>query len=134
MIGFVMLECLIIGDSIAVGIGQHRPDCVLEAKGGINSKNYAKYYTVQSAKNTVISLGSNDLGMSGQYEVLYNLRGEVEGTVLWILPANNNVARRNILAIANIYNDAVADIRQLPLSRDGVHPTPKSYKKLSEQF
>lgn len=129
-----MLECLIIGDSIAVGVGQFRPDCVVEAKVGISSKNYTKYYTVHSAKNTVISLGSNDLGMSGQYEVLYNLRDEIKGTVLWILPANNDVARKNILAIANIYNDAVADIRQLPLSKDGVHPTSKSYKKLAERF
>jgi lysophospholipase L1-like esterase len=129
-----MLECLIIGDSIAQGIGQYRSDCVLEAKVGINSRNYVETYKLPESKLTVISLGSNDLGMSNQYTVLYNLRSEIKGIVLWILPANNNEARSNILTIANIHNDKVADIRQLPLSKDGVHPTTKSYKALAKQF
>ncbi len=129
-----MLECLIIGDSIAVGIGQYRPDCIVEAKVGINSRNYVETYTLPESKLTVISLGSNDLGMSNQYTVLYNLRREIKGTVLWILPANNDEARSNILTIANIHNDKVADIRQLPLSKDGVHPTTKSYKSLAKVF
>jgi len=38
-----MIECLILGDSIAVGIGQMRPECVVQAKSGINS--------VQTTKN-----------------------------------------------------------------------------------
>jgi lysophospholipase L1-like esterase len=129
-----MLECLIIGDSIAVGIGQYRPDCVVEAKVGINSRNYIKTYTLPKSELTVISLGSNDLGMSNQYSVLYNLRSEIKGNVLWILPANNDEARNNILTIASIHNDKVADIRQLPLSKDGVHPTTKSYETLAKQF
>jgi lysophospholipase L1-like esterase len=129
-----MLECLIIGDSIAVGIGQYRPDCVVEAKVGINSRNYVKTYALPESKLTVISLGSNDLGMSNQYTVLYNLRSEIKGTVLWVLPANNDEARSNILTIASIHNDKVADIRQLPLSKDGVHPTTKSYEALAKVF
>ena len=82
----------------------------------------------------MISLGSNDSGMSNQYTVLYNLRSEIKGSVLWILPANNDEARINILTIANIHNDNVADIRQLSLSKDGVHPTTKSYEALAKQF
>ena len=35
-----MLECLILGDSLAVGVGQVRSECVTRAKSGINSYNY----------------------------------------------------------------------------------------------
>ena len=58
-----MLECLIVGDSIAVGTATARPECVAYAKGGINSyqwlnKNIDK--TPLIAKTVIISLGSND--------------------------------------------------------------------------
>ena len=36
-LGGSMLECLIIGDSIAVGTKQFAPACHMQAKGGINT-------------------------------------------------------------------------------------------------
>ena len=35
-----MLECLIVGDSIAVGTAMARPECVSLSKGGINSSQW----------------------------------------------------------------------------------------------
>jgi len=57
-----MLECLILGDSIAVGVAQFRPECVAYAKGGINSRQWVNSYITKnrSANTVIISLGSND--------------------------------------------------------------------------
>ena len=40
-----MLECLIIGDSIAVGTAMARKECVSYARGGWNSWQWNKDYT-----------------------------------------------------------------------------------------
>ena len=37
-----MIDCLIVGDSIAVGTHQFKPECVAYAKGGINSWQWNK--------------------------------------------------------------------------------------------
>lgn len=133
-----MLECLIMGDSIAVGIAQQRPDCVVEAKVGINSMDYVNglyfFYAVTPAKTTVISLGSNDWDTSETYPVLVTLRDEIKGSVLWILPANKDEVRNIMLTIARERGDAVADTRAWPLSLDGVHPTAKGYRGLAKSF
>ena len=39
-----MIECLILGDSIAVGTQQFYKECVAIAKGGINSWQFNKNY------------------------------------------------------------------------------------------
>jgi len=39
-----MIECLIVGDSIAVGTAQQRPECVSLSQGGINSHPDTKGY------------------------------------------------------------------------------------------
>ena len=133
-----MLECLIMGDSIAVGIAQQRPDCVVEAKVGINSMDYVNglyfFYAVTPAKTTVISLGSNDWDTSETYPVLVTLRDEIKGSVLWILPANKDEVRNIMLTIARERGDAVADTRAWPLSLDGIHPTAKGYRGLAKSF
>ena len=59
-----MLECLIIGDSIAVGTAQARPECVSYARGGWNSQQWNRDYLAKAskspAKTVIISLGAND--------------------------------------------------------------------------
>jgi len=133
-----MIECLIMGDSIAVGIAQQRTECVVEAKAGINSMDYVNglyfFYAVPKAKTTVISLGSNDRDTSETYPVLVTLRDEIKGSVLWILPAKQDEVRNIMLTIARERGDAVADTRAWPLSLDGVHPTTKGYQGLAESF
>ena len=37
-----MIDCMILGDSIAVGMHQFKPECVAYAKGGINSWQWNK--------------------------------------------------------------------------------------------
>jgi hypothetical protein len=59
-----MLDCLIVGDSIAVGTAMARPECVAYAKGGWNSwqwnKDYLAKASAQPARTIIISLGAND--------------------------------------------------------------------------
>ena len=57
-----MFECLIIGDSIAVGAQQYYPTCAKMAKGGINSWQFNRLFVNEDliANTAIISLGSND--------------------------------------------------------------------------
>ena len=125
-----MIECLIIGDSIAVGVGSVSPKCETIAKVGINSKNFVvSYKYIPSAKTTVISLGSND-GNADFSKYLTNLRSKVSGKVVWILSANNTKAREIVLKIARQNGDSVVYLSQFK-SADGIHP--KSYSSVASK-
>lgn len=132
-----MLECLIIGDSLAVGVGQNRPDCTVEAKVGITSGMFVKTYIsdkkLPKAKKTLISLGSNDLGVDS-VEAMKKVREQLKGEVTWILSANNRESAFAALQIAKEYGDNVMDVLSYPLSPDGVHPTGKAYKMMAKDF
>lgn len=132
-----MIECLILGDSIAVGVGQFRPDCAIEAKVGINSEDYAngvyRHFTVEGSKKTIISLGSNDAGIDS-YGPMLAVRELINGDVIWILSSNNEESRFAALTIAKQYGDSVIDTSSYPMSKDGVHPTRKGYKLIANSF
>jgi len=137
-----MIDCLILGDSIAVGTHQQRPECVSYAKGGINSWQWNKQYGQHdvSANTVIISLGSNDhKGVKTQKE-LEAMRSKVKASrVFWILPAGNLKAGGvDIEAIQHIVREIAArngDI-VLPITRlqkDGIHPSWAGYKELAEK-
>ena len=46
-----MLDCLILGDSIAVGVHMFKKECVAYAKGGINSWQYNRDYVTPRKNN-----------------------------------------------------------------------------------
>lgn len=124
-----MLDCLILGDSIAVGVGSVSPQCQTIAKVGINSKNYfVNYHTIPSANLTIISLGAND-GGSQFVDYLIKLRSKIKHHVIWILPANNVTISKAIIEIAVDYNDVYVKVTN---TIDGVHP--KSYKSLASSI
>ncbi len=133
-----MLECLVLGDSLAVGIGQIRTECVTYAKSGINSYDYVNRHILHTGSNhkvgktVIISLGSNDYKSINTYEELDTLRRLVKAErVYWILPAIKDVKRMNVQKVAERYNDFVIDSRDHELSPDGVHPTYKGYKQIA---
>lgn len=122
-----MLECLIMGDTIAVGIGQHRPECVTVAKVGINSWGWLKTQSLslnEKYKVVVISLGTNDYrGMTEK--ALTDIRSRVKANaVVWILPSYSlkPVQRKIITQLANQYGDKIVDISET-IGRDGIHPS-----------
>lgn len=128
-----MLECLIVGDSIAVGIAQHRPECALVAKVGITSTewNNRYLYSTANAKHTVISLGSNDWLADKTFKEIVMLRESIMGRVTWILPANSTAKQTPVVKVAQMYNDVTLVITQT--TKDRVHPTGQEYKRLAEQ-
>jgi lysophospholipase L1-like esterase len=133
--GGIMLECLIMGDSIAVGTAQVRQECVSYSKGGINSYQWLNTNVGKSpyiAKTVIISLGSNDHKHVKTDTELRTIRELTKADrVYWILPANKKDISDIVFKIANEYHDRVVKIADL--SKDGVHPTGKGYKMISEQ-
>jgi len=130
-----MIDCLILGDSIAVGTHMQRPECVSYAKGGWNTWQWNRDYLKNdlSAKTVVISLGSNDhKGVRTKAE-LQRVREKVgtSAKVYWILPAIKPEIQAIVQSMAKEYGDTVLPITSL--STDGVHPTTKGYKELAEK-
>ena len=127
-----MLECLIIGDSIAVGTQAMRHECVLVGKGGINSSQWNKNYSkdLQPAETVIISLGSNDHEGVHTFKELLALRERIEGKrVFWIMPAIKPHIQEMVQIIAKNFGDTVLPITWL--QPDKVHPSWAGYKELS---
>lgn len=127
-----MIDCLILGDSIAVGTQQFAPQCQLIGKGGINSWQFNKTYTQQfEGVNIVISMGSNDHSGVKTPSELESLRARVtaRGKVYWILPAIKPPIQEIVRNIATKNNDIVLPITKL--QADGVHPSWAGYKELA---
>ncbi len=134
-----MIECLILGDSLAVAVGQIRQECTTRARSGINSYDYVNRHLWHTngnnhAKTIIISLGSNDTKNIKTFEELETLRQLVRADrVFWILPAIKDVKRKDVQKIAEKYQDFVIDSKQHQLSADSVHPTYKGYKEIAEK-
>ena len=135
-----MIDCMIIGDSIAVGTAMARPECVNYAKGGWNSwqwnKDYLSKASAQPARTVIISLGANDhKGVKTEQE-LRKMRSAVKADrVFWISPGADRkpVPQAAIEQIAREYGDTVLPRPLGHMSADGVHPTGRGYKILGEQ-
>jgi lysophospholipase L1-like esterase len=129
-----MLDCTVVGDSIAVGTQMFRQECVLVGKGGINSGQWNRDYSskLQASKTVIISLGSNDHKGVKTIKELLALREKIKDTcVVWILPSINAQGREAVTLVAEQYNDIV-----LPFTRvqpDKVHPSWAGYKQLAEE-
>jgi lysophospholipase L1-like esterase len=138
-----MIDCLILGDSIAVGVAMFKKECISLSKGGINSQQYNKKYAGVElySEAVLISLGSNDHKWVKTKQELLKLRHNVNAKrVYWVLPEGNLPAggkdiedvRKNVLEVSDEYGDIVLPI--MSLSKDGIHPTVKGYKNLAEEF
>jgi len=138
-----MFDCLIIGDSIAVGTHQFKPECVSYSKGGINSHQWINQNISKlplNAKTVIISLGSNDHKWVNTESELRTLREMTKADrVYWILPAGNSKASQVSIQhiqllvrdIAKEYGDVVIPITRL--QPDGIHPSWAGYKDIAEK-
>jgi len=136
-----VLECLIVGDSIAVGTKMFMPQCQLEGKGGINTWQFNRMYKGSFYADTVIiSLGSNDHKGVRTYDELFEMRQRVGAkNVFWVLPAGNlpagGVPIAKIQSIVKEIAEANGDT-VLPITRlqpDGIHPSWAGYKDIAEK-
>lgn len=129
-----MLDCLIVGDSIAQGVSNMRKECVTHAQVGINSANWNRKYGLpklgQKANTVIISLGSNDHDGVHTFKELMTMRERIQSDhVYWIMPAIKPNVQEIIKIIATNYGDTILPITNL--SKDGVHPTARGYKELA---
>jgi hypothetical protein len=138
-----MIDCLILGDSIAVGTAMYKKECVSISKGGINSQQYNKKVAGMElySNSVLISLGSNDHKWVKTKQELEKLRKNIKATnVYWVLPEGNLPAggvniediRRIVLEVSEEHGDIVLPI--MSLSKDGIHPTGVGYKDLAAQI
>jgi len=137
-----MLECLVVGDSIAVGTHQFAKHCELQGRGGINTWQFNRMYPGSFyAETVIISLGTNDHRGVKTYDELFEMRQRVGARrVYWVLPHGNMNAPQNlpiaeiqrmVQQVADYYGDTV-----LPITRvqaDGIHPSWAGYRDIAER-
>lgn len=135
-----MIDCMIIGDSIAVGTAMYRPECVSYSRGGWNSwqwnRDYLSVASSKPAKTVIVSLGANDHAGVKTEQELRKMRSAIKADrVFWISPGKERkpVPQDAIERIAKEYGDVVLPRPEGNISADGVHPTGKGYKILGEQ-
>ena len=134
-----MIDCMILGDSIAVGTATARPECVSYSRGGWNSwqwnKDYLSVATTKPYETIIISLGANDhRGVKTELE-LRKMREAIKGKrVFWIDPGKDRkpVPHDAIMRIAAEYGDTVLPRPKEHMSADGIHPTGKGYKEIAK--
>lgn len=135
-----MLECLIIGDSIAVGTKMFAPtECITYSEKGLNTRHWNRKWGNKpiEARTVVISLGTNDYPGLNTYLELSKIRYRVKSVrVVWVMPpCNAGFCKPKVIeAVKNValqYGDDV--IRTKFVSRDNVHPTVRGYKDLVRQ-
>ncbi len=132
-----MIECLIVGDSIAVGVSQVRPECQAIAKSGINSRdwNTRNLHKLKPARTLIISLGANDLGINTEGHIRSLRTNARADRVFWLLPSQQLKPRQAeaVRQVAAEFGDTVIPRPESNISPDGVHPTYRGYKILGDQ-
>lgn len=120
-----MIDCAIIGDSIAVGLAQQHFNCTVEAKVGVPS---AWIIGKACAANIVIiSAGSNDPANPNLVNNLRKERSCIKGKVIWIVPYHP-MAAAAVLRVVKEFGDSAVTFRA---GKDNVHPS--SYGVIAEE-
>jgi hypothetical protein len=135
-----MLECLILGDSIAVGTHQFKQECALVGKGGINTWQWNRMYPGRAltARNVIISLGTNDHTGVNTFRELMAMRQRVDADhVFWIMPPCNDkfckpAVNEIVEIIAKNFNDTIIGTKKL--QADAIHPSWSGYKELATKI
>jgi len=111
-----MLDCLIVGDSIALGLAVRIDECPHVAVNGVPSATVLGY--VGPAAVLVVSAGSNDPLNPGLEGNLWDIRTKASGKVIWILPMHAAAAEA-VQRIAYAFGDKVVGFAA---GTDNVHP------------
>ena len=133
-------KCIIVGDSIAVGLSLADYDCKTLARLGITTKNwfetfqYNPFYRETLYKIGIISLSTNDLYNGNTEEYLYDIRkGLRADKIYWILPSKTLKPTQYeiIRKLSEEFYDTAVSIENFTRDGDGIHPnTLKDYLKI----
>lgn len=129
-----MLNCIVLGDSLAVGVGLARPDCETAAISGVSSDRYVQMFPgTQQAHTAIISLGVNDGDANSTIGNLTLLRGRISAdTVYWLLAGGNERARDAVREVAQRFGDRLIDAAPLA-GPDHIHPDSAGYAQLAAE-
>ena len=116
-----MLDCVLVGDSIAVGMSAFTP-CALAAQVGRTARDQANRVTEVSFDLVIISVGSNDEGDPMLTNSLRRLRAKVDARrVVWIMPYRWSAAEA-VKQVAVEHREGYIQLDQNFTTKDGVHP------------
>lgn len=121
-----MSSCLILGDSIAIGVAAalqilHFGGCDVLARNGASVGSIAAMAPSIGYRQVVVSAGSNDRLSPSRARDLVTLRRKLWGAkVTWIYPRQPTPAW-DVYRVARRFGDRTVDIKSAG-SRDGVHP------------
>jgi hypothetical protein len=119
-------DCLIAGDSIAVGLGEAMRECRTDAKIGISSA--AVVARVSPATWVIVSAGSNDPHNPRLADNLRSMHQRAPAAhLIFIIPINPTAAAANY-AVARRYGAATVTFAP---ARDNVHP--RAYGPIAAQ-
>lgn len=136
-----MMECMILGDSIAVGTQMFYQECQLHGKGGINSWQWNRMWpnVLEDAYKALISLGTNDhKGVNTEAELI-KVRNKIRANkVYWILPHGNLAAsgvaithiQDTVRRVAALHGDTVIEVARI--QADNIHPSHAGYRGIVE--
>ena len=117
------MDCAVVGDSIALGVGTELHRCVVNATVGIPSTEIIG--RVEQAGVLVVSAGSNDPRNPRLEANLRAIRARAAQKVIWISPMDP-VAAEAVRRVARIHGDAIVYFTPRP---DHIHP--RSYPALA---
>lgn len=134
-----MIDCMIIGDSIAVGTAQVRTECVSYSTGGYNTWQWNKKYSDKhlQAGSVIISLGTNDHKGVNTFKELMNMRSRVDARhVYWIMPpCNDKFCKPHVNEVVEIiarnHGDTIIGTKRV--QADAIHPSWVGYKELANE-
>jgi hypothetical protein len=120
-----MIDCIAIGDSIAVGTGKAL-SCEVRAHVGWPSSKIINLANGAKAELCIISAGSNDPNNPKLLLNLKTIRGKIDCVkVVWILPVNPK-------ASSTVRKAAAGDkVVSFTPGKDNVHP--KNYNVLAKK-
>lgn len=122
------MDCVALGDSIAVGISQSS-SCRRMAVVGYPSQKILVMSRNVNADTVIISAGSNDPTNPSLRNNLYNIRKNVKAKkVVWVAPYDQT-ASSVVREVANYFNDRVVYLTEYK-TNDKVHP--RNYSLLAK--
>jgi type IV secretion system protein VirB1 len=109
-----MVPCIAIGDGVALGIAQARPECVAAAVVGISSAAFvaSDLNRLRPADTAIISLGTSDPPGAEIADSLRRMREAVTANrVIWLIPNATPAARLAVATVAAEWHDSIIDTR-----------------------
>lgn len=124
-------RCLVIGDSIAVGVSNHSR-CLSISTGGLSSwrwlDRWGRSLDAVDPEVVLISLGANDADDRRSLPSLAKVRAKLRAPrVIWLAPSEvlSLTSRNWVRLIAEQHGDSVFDLPQRHMQKDGIHPSTR---------